>query len=280
MTHQLRPICHALTIDYEDWYQGLRSLPPQSGERSYLPSCLDEATDWLLATLREFSTRATFFIVGQVARDRADLVQAIARGGHEIALHSHAHRRIDRMDRRAFEADLDDNIAAVSAACGIVPRAFRAPFFSIGRDTTPWFWEVLATRRVDRDSSVFPVRTPLYGMPGAPRMDYVVETSAGPVLEHPISTVAIGRTVLPFAGGFYFRALPFTATDRIVARKGARGERVNMYFHPWEFVPDHPKPDFVTARQLLTHYGGLRTTRWKLRRLLERHRFGPLGEGP
>src|SRR5262249_9065088 len=95
----------------------------------------------------------------------------------------------------------------------------------------------------------------------------------------PLSTVSVGGLSLPFAGGFYFRALPYAATNKILASKAQRGERVVMYFHPWEFVPNHPQPMSARARERVSHYTGLRGVRQKFRRLLTDHSFGPLWVG-
>jgi len=161
------PVSNALTIDFEDWYQGLTSTSRRPQEWARFERRIQNAGMWLLATLAQYRVQATFFIVGEVAREHPDLVRAIAAQGHTIGLHGDMHRRVDSMNRSEFAADIRANIAAVEKASGVVPRCFRAPCFSIGK-RTPWLWEELAEAGVSVDSRVFPIRSLLYVLPGAP----------------------------------------------------------------------------------------------------------------
>src|SRR6187431_2069572 len=55
---------------------------------------LEPPTRWLL---ERHGLRATFFVVGQVARQEPALVRAIHRGGHELASHGWDHRRLHHL---------------------------------------------------------------------------------------------------------------------------------------------------------------------------------------
>jgi len=263
---------NAITIDFEDWYQGLTSTSQRPQDWPAFERRIQNAGTWLLKKLAQHGVRATFFIVGEVAREHPDLVRAIAAQGHAIGMHGDMHRRVDSMSRAEFAADIRANIAAIQKASGVVPRSFRAPCFSISKDT-PWVWEELAAAGVRVDSSVFPVRSLLYGMPEAPRQPYVVETRYGPVTEVPVTTVPMMGSNLPFSGGFYFRALPYRAVALATRRLNARGQGVVFYFHPWEFDPDHPRPESVTRREALSHYGFLAPAAEKFSQLLNQFRF-------
>lgn len=270
-------ITNALTIDYEDWYQGLTSTSVRPDLWPGFERRIERATEWLLAALARRKVKATFFMVGEVAREHVDLAAEIARAGHEIGLHSDMHRRVDGLSRLEFAADLRANIAAVEDATGCTPVAFRAPCFSISSEQTPWFWEELAAAGVTLDSSVYPIRSLLYGEPGRPRRPYVIDTRHGPVTEVPISTMRALAANWPFSGGFYFRALPYEIVVRATRRMNDRGESAVFYFHPWEFDPAHPGGPTVTLREKLSHYGFLDGLQAKFERLLEDFRFGPLG---
>jgi len=50
-----------------------------------------------LEVLEHFGVRATFFLVGELCAAEPELVEAIARGGHEIAGHGYTHRRFPRL---------------------------------------------------------------------------------------------------------------------------------------------------------------------------------------
>jgi peptidoglycan/xylan/chitin deacetylase (PgdA/CDA1 family) len=70
---------------------------------------------------------ANFFIVGEHARERPDLVRRAYRDGHIVGTHSQTHPDLARMPLEAAEREIDDGIASVQAALG--PRVAPAPFF-------------------------------------------------------------------------------------------------------------------------------------------------------
>ena len=63
-------------------------------------------TRWLLEQLDERGIKATFFVVGELARDQPELVRAIHDGGHEVASHGWDHRRVLAMTPEEFRADV------------------------------------------------------------------------------------------------------------------------------------------------------------------------------
>jgi len=70
----------ALTIDVEDWYHPelVRGRVPP-GRRD---AQIEESTEQLLQLLQKHDVRATFFVVGEVARQHPELVVKIAAQGH------------------------------------------------------------------------------------------------------------------------------------------------------------------------------------------------------
>lgn len=264
------------TVDFEEWFHGLTSASRQPELWNGYERRAAVGGEWLLSALERAGVKATFFIVGLVARETPGITRAIAGAGHEIGLHGHAHRMVCEMTREAFAADLDEGIAALKEATGATPLGFRAPCFSVdGR--TPWLWEELAARGVKYSSSVFPIRTTLYGYPGGGHAPFIKQTPHGPIKELPMTVYRAGGVNLPFSGGFYLRALPYAVTRTLIRRLNARGTPVIVYCHPWEFDPDHPVPEYVTARERLSHYGFLKGARDKYLRLLDDFPFAPLG---
>lgn len=272
-------VVNALTIDFEDWYHGLTSTSADRRAWSNYESRIEEPARWLLAELDKRSLRATFFILGVVAREHPTLVRAVADAGHEIGLHGDVHQFVRSMTREEFRRDLILNKTAVDRAAGRPATCFRAPCFSIS-EATPWLWEELALAQINLDSSVFPVRTPLYGLPSAPRWPFVVPTLHGVVAEVPMSTIRMAGTNLPFSGGFYFRTLPYTVIRASIRALNASGYPAVFYFHPWEFDPGHPRPPRLAFRERFSHYGALSRARHKFLRLLDEFRPGLLSELP
>jgi peptidoglycan/xylan/chitin deacetylase (PgdA/CDA1 family) len=77
----------------------------------------DARTLEYLDALDRFGARATFFVVGKLARERADLVAEIARRGHELAGHGFSHRPFPTLSA----AELSDELTRTSAflpSCG------------------------------------------------------------------------------------------------------------------------------------------------------------------
>ena len=85
----LEPI-NALTIDFEDWYQGLEIPYQRWGE---FEDRIEMVGDKLLRILNEARVKATFFMLGYVAEKHPEIVRRIEAEGHEIGTHGFSHRR-------------------------------------------------------------------------------------------------------------------------------------------------------------------------------------------
>ncbi len=84
-------------------------------------------TPAVLDALDRAEARATFFVLGEAADRRPDLVREIARRGHEVALHGHTHRRLAFAAPRTIAYEIDRGRDAIRRA-GVEPaRFFRAP---------------------------------------------------------------------------------------------------------------------------------------------------------
>jgi peptidoglycan/xylan/chitin deacetylase (PgdA/CDA1 family) len=84
-------------------------------------------TPAVLEALDRAGVRATFFVLGDAALRRPDLVREVARRGHEIGLHGQTHRKLVAAGPGAVADELDRCAAAIRAA-GVEPaRLFRAP---------------------------------------------------------------------------------------------------------------------------------------------------------
>ncbi len=58
---------------------------------------LQRATDQILEVLAAHDATATFFVVGELAVERDDLMGAIAGAGHEIGLHGWQHEDLAQL---------------------------------------------------------------------------------------------------------------------------------------------------------------------------------------
>ena len=176
---------HALTIDLEDWHQLFhRRL---TGEVIRPTPTVVSATLRLLDMLDETGTRATFFVVGNVAETYPGLVREVARRGHEIGSHTYSHELIFRLQPAAFKADVERSLARLQDLTGQPVLGFRAPEFSVGH-LEHWCFEVLVELGFRYDSSVFPLPRLRYGIPEAPRHPFAITTPSGAIHEYPLAT--------------------------------------------------------------------------------------------
>lgn len=267
---------NAFSVDLEDWYQGLTSTNKQTGRWPELESRVVEATGVLLSILREHNVRATFFTLGYIADYHPDLVEEVAGAGHEIAVHGYWHRFVSCMTRDEFAKELDMGIAALFKVTGERPLGHRAPYFSINA-RTPWAFDVLESRGIRYDSSIFPTRNMLYGYPDAPRFPYQI---AGlNLVEFPATTALFAGRKWPVAGGFYTRALPYELISRGIRQVNQLNQPAILYIHPWELDTGQTYSQ-VTFRERITHYHGRSGLRAKLEKLFSEFRFAPIADLP
>ncbi len=87
-------------------------------------------TTRVLDLLAAECVKATFFLVGQMAKAHPDLVRQIHAAGHTIGTHSNNHPfTFHRMSPQQADAEVEGGIASVAAALG--DRDAVAPFFRI-----------------------------------------------------------------------------------------------------------------------------------------------------
>lgn len=271
---QAKQITNALTIDFEDWYQGLEI--PHTEWEAY-EDRIAPVGHRLLDLLGDAGVRCTFFVLGYVAERHPELVRAIAAAGHEIGTHGYSHTLIYRQTPAVFRAELQRSIRVLEDLTGRPVWGHRAPFFSITRDSL-WALDVLGEAGIRYDSSIFPVRNYRYGIADAPRWPYEVQTEAGRALqEFPVSTWRFLGRNLPVAGGAYFRIYPYRVTRWALQAINRLGQPAVFYLHPWEIDPEHPRIP-LPRRIALTHYFNLKATERRLRRLVRDLSFAPMGE--
>jgi polysaccharide deacetylase family protein (PEP-CTERM system associated) len=268
---------NALTFDIEEYFHAEAfSEVVRPTQWATLESRVVGATERLLDVLAETSSLATFFVLGWVAERHGALVRTIQRAGHELACHGYGHQMITRQSRAEFTEDVRRGKAAVEDAGGAAVIGYRAPTFSVVRETL-WSLEVLAEAGFRYDSSIFPIVHDRYGIPGAPRFPHRLPAGPGvEISEFPLSTVAGPGWRFPVAGGGYFRLLPYAVTRRAVRHLNEReGQPAIIYLHPWEIDPDQPRLPVGRLTQL-RHSVNTRTTEPKVRRLLRDFRVGPV----
>jgi len=266
---------NVLSFDLEHWHSATLLADRVSDPTDRVR----ESTRIVLDLLANHDVRATFFIVGEVAREYPDLINQVRAEGHEIASHGHTHTPLFDLDPASFREELRASTAAIEDATGVTPRGFRAPNFSVTRETE-WAFDVLRAEGFRYDSSVFPVRTPMYGVSGAPTAPYCPapgdpfeagRPDPGSLLELPLA-VFHPLLRLPIAGGFYARLLPRAVLARGIRTLNDRNVPATIYFHPWEFNPDVPI-EGLPRRERFVSFHGIDGLAAKLGSLLDAFEF-------
>ena len=262
---------HAFTVDVEDYFMSPEGI--SDARWSDFPERIEGSVDTLLKLLSEADVRATFFVLGWIAERHPDLVKQIATGGHEVGCHGYWHRAVLDMTPQVFKDDLERSLGLLRELSGQGVTAFRAPMWSLRTDTL-WAFEILAACGIRVDSSIYPVRTYLFGQSDAPRTPYELRG----VLEFPPMASRIGWWGVPVGGGFSLRCFPLWATRSALKRSARRNLAGLIYVHPWELDPAGPRDLPVPWKQRLIHNAGIRSTERKVRALLGEFEFGTLGE--
>jgi polysaccharide deacetylase family protein (PEP-CTERM system associated) len=270
-----RPL-NAFTVDVEDYFhvQAFAKTIDRSNWGEY-SSRVVENTRAVLRLLEAAQVPATFFILGWVADRCPQLVREIHGAGHEIGCHSYWHRLIYEMTPEEFRDDLRQATESIGSLTGEPVTAFRAPCFSITRDSL-WALDILAEEGYRYDSSIFPVYHDHYGIPNAQRFPHRIDSRAGTLSEFPPTVFRFWKFNLPVAGGGYFRLYPLSLSLYCLGRINRDLKQPFMfYIHPWELDPDQPRLA-ASLKSRFRHYQNLRTTAPKLERLLATFRFGTL----
>lgn len=265
---------HILTVDVEDW--------PQSNLNHALPigARVVANTHTLLELLTEAGVRATFFVLGRVSQAHPTLAQEIAAAGHEIGTHGYSHESIETMPVSRFREELHRSVEMLRQQTGQPVLGHRAADFSISPHSFHLL-ENLVKEGLVYDSSIFPVRHPRYGVPGAWRTPHRIQCALGQMLvEFPLATVRLARLVLPAAGGGYLRLFPYWWTRLSLRILERHGSPATCYIHPYEM--DSSELDEIPYRvpTLLRWSQGAnrQSVGPKLRRLLSEFRFVTMGE--
>lgn len=103
------------------------------GTRGHVALTFDDGPDpnstpQFLATLDSLGLRATFFMLGDMARRAPSLAAEVAAAGHEIGVHGEFHRSQLRLTPRAVADDVARARDHIAAATGVVPVWFRPPY--------------------------------------------------------------------------------------------------------------------------------------------------------
>lgn len=222
---------NALSIDVEDYWSVF--------SRGWLHIEVEPSdavignTEWFLQTLAKHNVKATFFILGEVAKKFPPLIKKIAEGGHEVGIHGFSHKQIFKLTKEEFRREIVDCRKLLEDIISGPVFGHRAPAFSIV-PKTEWALEILAQEAFEYDSSVYPISGRRYGWPGFSKGICELDLPSGrTIIEVPMSTVRILGRDLPAAGGGYIRHFPYAVTKWAIKHIQKKRPAI-VYMHPYE----------------------------------------------
>lgn len=263
-----------LTFDVEEWFHlldfGATRTEDKWGEYEVR---IHENMERIFRILEDTDTKATFFIIGWIAKTYPEIVKKIAEK-YEIGSHTMTHQLVWQQKPEEFRQDVDTSIKLLQDITGKPVKYFRAPGFSI-RKSEAYAFETLAELGIEVDCSVFPAVHAHGGMPGFPKVaPSIIEHNGVRIKELPISLVKVGGKNVIYSGGGYFRLFPYCLIKKMTKENGA----YNMaYIHPRDLDGGQPVLKGLPLARRFKSYVGIRGAEAKLRKYLSDFTFTDIG---
>lgn len=258
-----------LTFDVEEWFHLLDNDSTRTEkEWDKYPVRIYENVERILRILEETDTKATFFIIGWVAKKYPDIVRRIAEK-YEIGSHTMNHQLVWQQSPTVFKEDIESSIKLLEDITGRKVLYFRAPGFSIRRQEA-WAFEILHDMGIVADCSVFPAHHAHGGIPEYTKAEpSIICHNQICLKEFPISVKHIMGKPVVYSGGGYFRLFPYSLIQKWVGRSNY----VMTYIHPRDLDVGQPMIKDLPLQRKFKSYVGLKGAEKKLYRLLADFHF-------
>jgi len=262
----------AISFDVEEWFQtyAARKWYPNN-KWDQINSRIDSIINTILQLLDDHEAKATFFFLGWIIERHPELVRRILNRGHEIGYHGYNHVELTSLSKEQFRSNLDRFFNLIESLSIPAPVGFRAPSFSMRKDTS-WAIDDIVARGFKYDSSVYPMFKLRYGIPEAPQMPFYLNGEKSSIIELPLASKSLAGLKVPVAGGAYFRFYP-GFIHRMLLRSVVSTRRTPvLYFHPWEIDSINISSRMNLFQRVRQHHNSGRNTISKLRKILKYYR--------
>ena len=265
-----------ISIDVEGSIEGNVAIQNNNSIYKRTNSSLREIgynIDVILDFLHKHNVKATFFILGSVAKDMPSLVYKIANFGHEIASHGMHHQFLHLLPNKIVRQHINVSKDIIENSASKKIYGFRAPFFSINEKTLYIFDEIMNAGYL-YDSSIYPIRGhDLYGFFGAKISIHKMNNG---LIEMPLSVMRIMGLTFPVLGGGYYRLYPYyfnkVVLESLNKKKNIPGI---IYLHPYEIGGKYHKilnVDFL--KNIRYYHNSGAKVRDRLKKMFKSYRFG------
>ncbi len=253
-----------LTFDIEEWFHLLDFADTKTQSQwDGFEVRIHENVDRILSILEVHDTKATFFIIGWIAKKYPEVVKKIAQK-YQLGCHTMNHQLVWQQTPKEFEDDVESCLKLLEDISGKKVECFRAPGFSI-RESETWAFEILAKLGITTDCSIFSGKHAHGGMPSFVHQHPTLISCGGITLrEFPINfRRVLGRNVI-FSGGGYFRLFPYS----LIKKWTNESDYLLSYLHPRDLDATQPVLKNLELSRRFKSYVGIGHAENKLKKWL------------
>ncbi|MDE1159151.1 MAG: polysaccharide deacetylase family protein [Neorhizobium sp.] len=99
---------------------------------------MPKKTEKILATLDEFGVKASFMMVGEMAKAHPEIAREVVADGHTIGSHTYRHPDLAHMSYDDAVAEIEKGRKAVEAATDVEADFFRFPYLADSKKLRQW----------------------------------------------------------------------------------------------------------------------------------------------
>ena len=259
-----------LTFDVEEWFHLLDNDSTKSEVQwNTYEVRINKNMDRVFQILDDTNTKATFFVIGWIAKKYPEIVKRIAKK-YEIGSHTYNHQLVWQQSPEEFADDIVQSKALLEDITGKQVKYFRAPGFSI-RESESWAFEAIAKAGFEYDCSVFPAHHAHGGISSYGKVyPSIISHNGFFVKEFPISVVNVFNRNIIYSGGGYFRLFPYCLVKKWTEQSS---DYVLSYIHPRDLDSGQPMIKDLPLSRKFKSYVGLKGAERKLRKWLTDFKF-------
>ena len=97
-------------------------------------------TSRLLDILSRRNVKATFYVIGERAKNHPGVIRRIVNEGHEVGNHTWNHPNMTKLSDSQVRSELNRTRDAIVAASGVQPRTMRPPYGALTQRQREWIY--------------------------------------------------------------------------------------------------------------------------------------------